>query len=97
MTDQVQQQDVAQEAPAPVILTFQMSLDNVNALLGFLSSLSGVFNVLGFLGVPTTAANQVSTWVQIIRAQAMQQVQAMNAQAQAAQTTNATEAPATVQ
>lgn len=87
--DQVAQEEVAAEQP--VILAFQMSLDNVNGLLGFLSNANGAVNLLTSLGAATT--NPIPLWIQIIRSQAVAQLQQM----QAAQEEQSADSTSTVQ
>jgi len=61
--DQAVQDVQATEIPAePVVLSFQMSLDNVNALIGILSN---------------RPFAEVAQLISIIRNQALQQLQAM--------------------
>ena len=62
MTDQVQDvQPTEQQVQEPVILTFQMSLENVNNLIGVLGN---------------QPFNEVAQLISIIRSQAVQQLQA---------------------
>jgi hypothetical protein len=62
MTDQIQDvQPTEQQVQEPVILTFQMSLENVNNLIGILGNQS---------------FNEVAQLISIIRSQAVQQLQA---------------------
>jgi hypothetical protein len=61
MTDQVQEPQPEQPATEPVILTIQMSLENVNSLIGLLGTLP-FEQVAGFIGA--------------IRSQALTQLQA---------------------
>ena len=49
MTDQVQEPQTEQPAVEPVILTIQMSLENVNSLIGLLGTLP-FEQVAGFIG-----------------------------------------------
>lgn len=92
MTDQTNDQVVQETEQAteqateqqPVILTFQMSLDNINGLLGFLSNASGVVNLLSAFG-SGNVNNPLPLWSQIIRSQAVAQLQQMQAAADEAQ------------
>ena len=93
MTDQTNDQAVQEEAveQQPVILSFQMSLDNVNNLLAFLSNANGAVNLLTSVGAATS--NPIPLWIQIIRSQAVAQLQQMQEAAQAAQAGTEESAP----